>query len=281
VDHERIGFTNAREIALLTPEMAIPRNRGSIARVCRTLTVAVLLGLCAPAGNAASINYGDFGPVPPGVIFQQVTESSGTDAVPLYGPPTLFSVGLDFNPMSFVAFGTGGSGDITDGQLNFNIASNPFVGINTVSLFESGDYTLAGTGTAATQDFAGAIMRITVTQIDGVNVAPISLAPVNASVGFNLIANSGIVQPWSLGLTLNVSAQLAGMGMQFAVGATAVQVSIDNQLVALSEANSAASIQKKDFVITVGTNVVPEPASAALFFSAGLAGLFLLRRPKR
>jgi hypothetical protein len=255
--------------------MSAPRN------TLRALAVVVLLGLYATASNAASINYGNFGPVPPGIIFQSVTESSGTDAVPLYGPPTPFAVGLDFNPMSFLAVATGGGSDITDGQLNFGIASNPFVGINTVSLFESGDYTLTGTGTAATQDFAGAIMRITVTQIDGINVAPIVLAPVNASVGFNLIANSGIVQPWSLGLSLNVSAQLAGLGIQFTAGATALQVSIDNQLIALSEANSVALIQKKDFIITVGTNVVPEPASTALFFSAGLAGLFLLRRPKR
>ena len=255
--------------------MSAPRN------TLRALALVVLLGLYATASNAASINYGNFGPVPPGVIFQAVTESSGTDGVPLYGPPTPFSVGLDFNPMSFVAFGTGGGSDITDGQLNFGIASNPFVGINTVSLFESGDYTLAGIGTAATQDFAGAIMRITVTQIDGINVAPIFLTPVNASIAFNLIANPGIVQPWSLGLFLDVSAQLSALGMQFTAGATALQVSIDNQLIALSEANSVASIQKKDFIISVGTNVVPEPASAALFFSAGLAGLFLLRRPKR
>jgi hypothetical protein len=258
-----------------------PLNMSTPGNTIRTLTLAVLLGACATASNAASINYGSFGPVPPGVIFQAVTESSGTDGVPLYGPPTPFSTGLDFNPMSFVAFGTGGSSDITDGQLNFNIlASNPFVGINTVSLFESGDYTLAGTGTAATQDFAGAIMRITVTQIDGVNVSPIVLNPVNGSVNFNLIANPGVVQPWSLGLSLNVSAQLASMGLQFAVGATALQVSIDNQLIAISQANSVASIQKKDFIINVGTNV-PEPGTAALFFSAGLAGLFLLRRPKR
>lgn len=256
-------------------------GRGSIVSICRALTVVVLLGLCATAGNAASINYGDFGPVAPGVNFRGVTETSATDTVPLYGAPTAFSVGLDFNPIGFASFSTGGSSDITDGQLNFGVEGNPLVGISSISLFEAGDYTLAGSGTAATQDFAGVIMRITVTQIDGVNVAPITLAPSNSSVAFNLLANPGIVQPWSLGLSLDVSGQLTAMGLHFAVGATKLDVVIDNQLISLSQPGSIAGIEKKDFRIDVGTNVVPEPSTTALFFSAGLAGLFLLRRARR
>jgi hypothetical protein len=216
------------------------------------------------------------------VTFTNIVESSGTDSVPLFGPPTAFATGLDFDPIAFTAHGNGGTSDITDGQLNFTIHGTPNVGISSVNLFEAGDYSLLGTGTAATQDFAGVIMRITVTQIDGINVAPISLSPSNASVGFNLIANSGVVQPWSLGLGLNISSQLTSLGYSYHTGATGVEVVIDNQLDALSEAGSIASIAKKDFRIDVGTAVnVPEPASMTLFGIGGVVTVIAAFRRRK
>jgi hypothetical protein len=150
------------------------------------------------AAHAASISYGNFGPVPPGVMFLNVTESSGTDAVPLYGGPSPFSVGLNFTPMTFGASTVNGGADLTDGQLNFSVMGP---GVNSISLLEGGDYTLTGVGTSATQVFGGASLRVTVMEINGVNVAPILLSPTNASVGFNLTANPGAVQPWSTWLS--------------------------------------------------------------------------------
>jgi hypothetical protein len=246
------------------------KHRGRMGVICRTMIVVALLGFFAASGRAGSVSYGDQGPVAPGITFTNIMESSGTDPVPLYGPPTAFATGLDFDPVGFVAFGSGGASDVTDGQLNFAVHGDPNIGINSLNLLEAGDYTLAGTGTPATQDFVGAIMRITVTQIDGVNVAPINLAPSNSSVAFNLIANPGIVQPWSLAFSLNVASQLTSMGISFHTGATALEVVIDNELIALSEANSAAEIAKKDFRINVGTTPVPEPATFVLL---GLGGL--------
>jgi hypothetical protein len=244
--------------------------------VFRAWVAIVVFGLYATGAWGASISYGNFGPVPPGVTFTNVTESSGTDAVPLYGPPTPFVTGLDFDPLGFVATASGGGSDITDGQLNFGIQTNPFVGITTLNLFEAGDYTLVGSGTPATKDFAGAIIRITVTQIDGVNVAPISLTPANASVAFNLIANPGVTHPWSLGIGINVAAMLTSLGYQYQVGATGLEVVINNQLIALSEPSSLAFISKKDFRIDVGTQV-PEPATCFLFGIGAVAGFLRLR----
>jgi hypothetical protein len=104
--------------------------------------VIVSLGLCATAATGASISYPDQGPIPSGVTFTNISESSGTDPVPLYGAPTAFPVGLDFNPMSFTAFGTGGSSDITDGQLNFTVQGDTsmwqLVAISSINLLEAG-----------------------------------------------------------------------------------------------------------------------------------------------
>ena len=247
----------------------------------RSMTMGLVLlswGLMACAVEGGIINYGDSPLLPPGVRFLQVTESSATDDVPLYGPPDYFSVGMDFDPTNFVAAGTNGPADITNGQLNFGVKGNTtplLVAIDQISLFEAGDYTLVGVGTSATQVLAGAIMRVTVTEIDGVPRAPLNLTPVNASVGFNLAANPGVVQPWSLGLSMNIDAQLAGMGIPFVAGATEIEVVIDDELLALSETSSIASIAKKDFRIDVVTEVIPEPAALTW---AGLALCGLSRR---
>ena len=232
---------------------------------------SALLGLFSSVASAASISYGNFGPVPPGVTFLNVTESSTTDTVPLYGPPTPFTTGLDFDPMNFGAAGVAGSGDVTNGQLNFTVMA-PVVGA--INLTEAGDYSLVGLGTAATQAFAGAIVRATVTQINGVNVAPIVLTPSSASVGFNLVSNPGVVNPWSLGTSVNVAAQLASLGLG---NATKVDVVIDNQLIAISEATSAAVIDKKEFIVDVE---IPEPSALALA-GAALCGLGMSQSRRR
>jgi len=245
---------------------AMNRSRFAATRVIATLLVTVLM--LSAAAQAASINYGNFGPVPPGVTFVNVTESSGTDNVPLFGPPTPFTTGLDFDPAGFVASASGGNQDITDGQLNFRADS--IFGINTIQLFEAGDFSLTGVGTSATQAIAGAIIRATVTEINGVAVAPIVLSPSNASVSFNLVSNPGIVQPWSLGTTINIDGQLAP-----GQNATKVEISINNQLQALSQSTSAAFIAKKEFILNV--SVVPEPTSLGLA-AVGLLGLARRRR---
>ncbi len=235
----------------------------------------LMLAFVASATHAATINYGDFNVPSAGIMFQDVKESSGTDAVPLYGPPDPYVIGLDFDPTSFVANATGGASDITDGQLNFTVMglSNPngYIGIGSFSVYEAGDYTQVGAGTAATSTYAGAIVRATVTQINGLPVAPINLPPANASVGFNLAANPGVVQPWSLGLGFN----LTGVLPQGQV-ATKVEVSINNSLIAISEPASVSFIAKKDFRIDliptppVGDPFVPEPATLALCVMAGV-----------
>ena len=242
------------------------------------LALVLVLGL-GTLSRAATISYGNFGPVA-GITFNDVEESSGTDAVPLYGSPDPFSIGLDFDPQSFASSAGGGDEDITDGQMNFTIMAGAGAGIGVITLAEAGDYSLTGVGTAVTQALAGAIICATVTQIDGVNVAPIDLTPVNGSVGFNLSANPGIVQPWSLGLSLDVAAQLTARGQQFSIGATKIEVAINNQLQTLSQVDSQAFIAKKEFRIGIDRDFIPEPGTFALLGIALGAIGFVGRRER-
>jgi hypothetical protein len=188
---------------------------------------------------------------------------------------------VDLDPTSFSSSATNGTADSTGGQLNFAVKgttnSLQTVGIDSISISDAGDYTLSGIGTSATKAQAGAIMRVTVTEVDGVAITPVNLIPVNSSVSFNLAANSGIVQPWSLGLSMNIDAQLTNLNIPFTVGATKLEVVIDNDLSTLSESSSLAFIAKKGFRVNLvpDNRIVPEPSMLGL---AGLAILALARR---
>jgi len=229
------------------------------------------LGLTSSAG-AASISYPNQGPIAPGYTFTNIAESSGTDAVPLYGPPSPVLIGLDFTPASFSATSTNGGADLVDGQLNYTVVAGPSApGIPLINFAETGSYTLSGLGNAATQAMAGAIIRATVLEVNGAAVAPISLAPVSASVGFDLQTLGGgplATGPWSLSASVNIASQL-GPGQS----ATRVEVVINNTLATTTQPGTTAIITKGDF----GTQLTPEPGSLTMLGFA-LCGLGVARK---
>jgi PEP-CTERM motif len=244
-----------------------------------SLSVALALVLVLAAStfcSAATISYGNFGPVN-GVMFNDVEESSSTDDTPLYGPPETFPTGLDFDPQEFGSHSGGGSEDITDGQLNYTIMTTQGgMPIASITLFEAGDYSLTGSGTNQTQVLAGAIMRATVTQIDGVSVAPVDLPPVSDFFMDDLSGGVAFLQPWSVDLALAVPGQVTSGGRTGRP--TKIEVVINNQLQSFSEPSSQAIIAKKEFRIM--TNLIPEPSTFALVGIA-LCGCGLFARRER
>lgn len=256
---------------------------GTGMRTRASATLVAIAGLVSFARGAV-INYGNFGPIASGITFQQVTESSTTDAVPLYGPPSPFPIGLDFNPIGFGSSASGGISDITEGQLNFTVSGNStgntLVEITSLKLFESGDYTLTGAGTGATAVSAGAILRATITEINGSPVAPLNIGPFISTFSDSL-PGAVTVAPWQFTLFVDVDAALIGLGYTANDGATKVEVVINNTLTSSSEAGTAASIAKKDFQITAAQGfvlVIPEPAMLSL---AGVAAMALMGRVRR
>ncbi len=229
--------------------------------------VALGLTVATPA-MANSINYGDFGPDLPdhGSMYLSVTESSGTDPVPLFGAPTLTGDALDFDPLAFTADATGGAADITDGQLNFTFMAFEGTGMQGMEIFEQGDYTLFGVGTDATQIAAGVSISVDILEVDGVALDTPLQVFVSNSLTRDLLTDPAVLAPWSLGLFVDFAPVLANADLDFDLGVTKAEIVIDNQLLAISEESSIAFIAKKDFKITphIVGEPVPEPASLAL-----------------
>jgi len=248
--------------------------------------IALVCLALSSVSQAAHINYGDF--TGTSVMYTDVTESSGTDPVPLYGPPTIAGNLLDFDPTTFSANAGGGGVDFTDGQLNFGIMGVPGAPITKILIREGGDYTLAGVGPATLLGY-GIGLRVTVTEIDGIAVVPFDVVGA-ASGTFSLPGDAGINVPWDLELEFNLGVALvlqAGLdfGTDFTLGVTKAEVSIDDTLFAISRPASVALIAKKNFVINTDTdpldpNDIPEPTAMALALLA-CCGLGLSSRRNR
>lgn len=240
----------------------ITRTRLALLSVtCAALAAAT----CTSSSVAGTISYGDFGPdFPPGItMYQDVQESSGTDAVPLYGAPTVSGDKLDFDPAGYVAYATAGGSDITDGQLNLNVMvlkglNNAVAGgLTSLLVSESGEYSLFGSGTAATSVAAGLSANVQILEVDGNPITPINVFASN-SISRDLVTDGPVVlAPWSNGLLVEFGPVLTANNVDFDFGVTKAKIVFNDQLIAISEPLSTAFIAKKDFVLEPG--IVPNP----------------------
>lgn len=246
-------------------------------RVFGAVLAAAVIGL---AGSASALTtYTD---VNTGYwTFSGIQESSTYgDPEPLFAQPIAFGDDLGFLPPNFVALASGAGGfDATGSHLQLFIeGNNPGQFIETLNFTEFGDIVLTsfppGGGTSATGTFASLAGFVTVLEVNNAPVAPIviSFGPSGSGadvlVTFTPGATTGLpgdagTTIWSAGFSMDIASVVAN--------ATRVQLSLDNDLFAGSEAGTSAKIQKK---VVDGPSIVisvPEPSALALLALGCLA----------
>ncbi len=233
--------------------------------------------LAVPAISfAASVNYGDKNAAD--LIYRQVSEDSITDPVPLFNNPSVFGNSLVFTPTLFGATSTGGGMDITDSTLTTTLEAKPGKSITAISLNEAGDYTLTGVGNTGTSATVTATYFVRVVEVNGTPISPIlstgNLTFTPSGGTYDLVNDPGTGVIWTGSANINVNAILASNNVSG--NATRVLLSLDNQLIAVSQTGSISFIKKKttDGVIII---VFPEPTSLGLL-GGGMITLMRRRR---
>jgi len=232
----------------------IPRS------IAALLSVVCILGLCAIPAAADSHSYGDLPGTDVGEVdFIDITESSDTDPVPLFGPPTRSGNRLFFTPTSFTSVAEDGASDTTAGIMTMSVVADEGYYLAQITIMELGDYLLTGIGSEAT--FAD--VNATLTVDPGNMVAAMGFSP---SPPFAVPPGSGSYE----GIA---TIDLSGLNL------TQIDLTFDNVLRTGSEAGTAASIQKNiDVLPSIDVTVIPEPGCLALL--AVGACLHLLRRKR-
>ena len=115
------------------------------------IATAVLAGCLVSAASTQAASYTHPGPfVTDGGVYSDITETSITDAVPLFGSPTIMPNNLLlFEMTNYNATANDNSSDVTHGTLEFTFESDPGEYIQTIILSESGTYSVVGDGSAS------------------------------------------------------------------------------------------------------------------------------------
>ncbi len=212
--------------------------------------VALLaLALVLSANAQAATDYGDF--LGTSVDFLDVSESSSTDAGPLFGTPSAFGDSMMFLPGGFRSISANGSSDSTHGELTLTLRSHADLVLDTITVSHLGDYMLSGAGTPGVSQS----VQVLVTGSD----LPIAVGAFDANA-FELPGDAGfgfIMED----LVLDLSA--------FAV--SEVTLKFTNLLDSYSGSGNTSLIQTKLVQIGATTTAAPVPEPGAmLLFGAGI-----------
>jgi hypothetical protein len=183
---------------------------------------------------------------------------------------------------------TPGAEQLEDGTLTVNAKTvSPLGSISLMSITEGGDYLIEHATSAST---AAAVLNITsvkITSINGSNVPTITLLPAEIMESFSHPSGSGPALPdgndivfagsgalvtgtWQGNASFNLMAAMNRTGHS-GQRVTGLQITLDDILAGTAEPGALVEITKKDFLLGLGANPVPEPASIVLGVLGGLS----------
>lgn len=225
----------------------------------RYMNSLVALMLMAAVGSTgfATVNHGSFGGGLGEISYIDVTETTATpgDPEPLYGAPIFSSPStLVFRPTEFAAAAP--PSDQTSSLLEMLIEAPEGQWIQSITVYEIGDYALLGEGAVAQ---ASAAMFLSA-DANGLNVVASDSDGVTLTLPPASVGDFGI---WEIALSADVSADQL----------ESVYLSMDNTLQALAPNLSLSFIQKK--LVRIDVTYIPEPATLGLM---ALGTLLIARR---
>lgn len=245
-----------------TSLFALP-HRGRVKRSwCAGALAWVFAVVCTGVVASAAMTYPD--QAGDNVNYTSMQEGSVTDDLPLYGKPRTSVDSLIFEGLTtFAAYaGPGIPLDLTDGAFSFFIEANDDHTIDAISITETGDYRLRGTGPASMAgveaDFA---FTVTILEVDHQPITPLPLSQVDGLFSDILPPNEPLTG-WTGSATFDFVEALAGENI--AGGVTKARVAFDNSLLAWADSSALAHIAKKGVTITPTVTHIPEPMGAAL-----------------
>lgn len=241
-------------------------------KVKHTKYIILVLGLLfsifsTSAFGAFTANYGDFGvgDLSP-IDFLNVSETTDTEDVALYGAPVLVGNQQLFFPTNFVSEAQNGASDTTSGTLSMTLDVQTGFALSKVVITEIGRYSFDGSPlTTATNASLEATLTI------GGQTTEFSTGPYVATV-----------DPVSGMFHLTREIDFSGLGI------TTADFSLENLLTTDSETGTTATIQKQlatnNVQLEFYTAPVPIPGAVWLLGSgllavAGLGGRRFGRKP--
>ena len=186
----------------------------------------------------------------------------------LFGPASVSGDTLYFTPVAFEAQSLNGAGfALANDTINIKVAAHDGWSFNRVDLIERGDYLLLGSGSTA--DVAGQLRVFDIAApLTDTTASIASLSPLNLS---------GVpTHNWDARASANLSAW---------EGTQAINVTVENLLLASTSATSSLAFVEKKFVgltpVMMAAAPVPEAETYAMMLAGlGLVGFAAMRRRK-
>lgn len=182
--------------------------------------------------------------------------------------PIVTPTGLIFMPSGFIASAAGGSAEVVDDTLGFEIHLPVDKELTQFIVNEIGDYTIDGVGPSTSVKAFGGLFLVNMDDpFAPVLSSVLGTIPVGLNTGTGLTTGEGL---WTGNHSI----------INIPAGWKNIQVIMNNELSAGSDVGTTAFIQKK--VGQVGVEiilVIPEPGTISLALMSGLA--LLARRGRR